>query len=102
MSVGDVFAFIALMVAMITVAGIIASVYKRRLAYLERKLELTAGQAAERAAQYATHNATLENRVRVLERIVTQGSSAGEIAREIEALRVGAATSTTEVEVTTQ
>ena len=51
----------------------------------ERKLELEANQAAERAAQYAASNAELEARVRVLEKIVTDGGL--ETAAQIEALR---------------
>jgi len=51
----------------------------------ERKLELEANQAAERAAQYAASNAELEARVRVLEKIVTDGGI--ETAAQIEALR---------------
>ena len=51
----------------------------------ERKLELEANQAAERAAQYAASHAELEARVRVLEKIVTDGGI--ETAAQIEALR---------------
>jgi hypothetical protein len=41
--------------------------------------------AAEKAAQYATSNAELEQRVRVLEQIVTDGGA--QTAAQIEALR---------------
>ena len=51
----------------------------------ERKLELEANLAAEKAAQYAASNAELEARVRVLEKIVTDGGF--ETAAQIEALR---------------
>lgn len=51
----------------------------------ERKLELEANLAAEKAAQYAASNAELEARVRVLEKIVTDGGL--ETAAQIEALR---------------
>ncbi|QDP18773.1 hypothetical protein [Sphingomonas xanthus] len=51
----------------------------------ERRVELEASQAAERAAQYAASNAELEARVRVLEKIVTDGGL--ETAAQIEALR---------------
>lgn len=37
----------------------------------EKQLELVAGQAAEKAARYAANGAEMEQRVRVLERIVT-------------------------------
>lgn len=51
----------------------------------ERKFELEANLAAEKAAQYAASNAELEARVRVLEKIVTDGGV--ETAAQIEALR---------------
>lgn len=51
----------------------------------EKKLELQAAAAAERAAQYAASNAELEARVRVLEKIVTDGGM--QTAVQIEALR---------------
>lgn len=86
MSVGDVFGLLGVVVGFIAFAGILAGVYFRRLAFQERKLEIMAGQTAEKAAQYAAHNAKLEDRVRVLERIVTEGGG-NDIARQIEALR---------------
>lgn len=87
MEFGDVVGFGTFVVGMIAVVGILADVYKRRLSFLERKLEITAGATAEKAAQYATHNTELENRVRVLERIITDGGSGVDVARQIEALR---------------
>ena len=45
----------------------------------------TAQLSAEKAAQYAAHNQQLEERVRVLERIVTDRGY--DIAAQIEALR---------------
>ena len=51
----------------------------------EKRMELEANQAAEKAAQYAASNAELEARVRVLEKIVTDGGL--ETAAQIEALR---------------
>ncbi len=51
----------------------------------ERQMELDAQMVAEKAAQYAADKGRLEERVAVLERIVTdQGYS---LAKEIEALR---------------
>ncbi|MFT4057378.1 MAG: hypothetical protein QM681_22940 [Novosphingobium sp.] len=87
MEFGDVVGFGTFVVGMIAVVGILADMYKRRLAFLERKLEITAGATAEKAAQYAAHNAELENRMRVLERIITDGGHAPDIAMQIEALR---------------
>ncbi|AJP74405.1 hypothetical protein TS85_09465 [Sphingomonas hengshuiensis] len=51
----------------------------------ERKMEIEAGLAAEKAAQYAAQTERLEQRVRVLERIVTDRGIA--VADEIEKLR---------------
>ena len=51
----------------------------------EKRMALEANQAAEKAAQYAASNAELEARVRVLEKIVTDGGL--ETAAQIEALR---------------
>lgn len=51
----------------------------------EKKLDVEASLAAEKAAQYAASNAELEQRVRVLEQIVTDGGA--QTAAQIEALR---------------
>jgi uncharacterized membrane protein (DUF4010 family) len=51
----------------------------------EKQLEAETTLAAEKAAQYAASNTALEARVRVLEKIVTDGGI--ETAAQIEALR---------------
>lgn len=51
----------------------------------EKRLEATAAGSAEKAAQYASRVQELEDRVRVLERIVTDKGY--DIATQIEALR---------------
>ena len=51
----------------------------------EKRLITTAEQSAEKAAQYASHSQALEDRVRVLERIVTDKGY--DVATQIEALR---------------
>jgi len=51
----------------------------------ERQLEIQSAQTAEKAAQYAAHTDRLEQRVRVLERIVTDKGIA--LADQIEDLR---------------
>jgi hypothetical protein len=51
----------------------------------EKKLEVEASLAAEKAAQYAARTSELEQRVRVLEQIVTD--SGAQTAAQIEALR---------------
>lgn len=63
----------------------VATVLSRWFRLKERKLELEGNLAAEKAAQYATSNTELEARVRVLEKIVTDGGL--ETAAQIEALR---------------
>jgi hypothetical protein len=51
----------------------------------EKKLEVEATFAAEKAAQYASRSTELEQRLRVLEQIVTDGGA--QTASQIEALR---------------
>ena len=59
--------------------------FHRFFRFREKKLEVEAMGAIEKAAQYAASNAELEARVRVLEKIVTDGGM--ETAAQIEALR---------------
>jgi hypothetical protein len=68
-----------------TVAFIIAGMSRRFFRLREKQLEIQAGQTAERAAQYAAQTERLEQRVRVLERIVTDRGI--DVASEIERLR---------------
>jgi len=51
----------------------------------EKRIAATASQTAEQAAQYSSRVAELEQRVRVLERIVTDRGY--DVATQIEALR---------------
>lgn len=51
----------------------------------QKELQIQTELTAEKAAQYAQHTAQLEERVRVLERIVTDRGN--DIAAQIEALR---------------
>jgi len=57
----------------------------RYFKYREKRLEVEALNAAEKAAQYASRSHELEERVRVLEQIVTDGGA--QTAAQIEALR---------------
>ena len=62
--------------------------YFRRWADLkEKQLDSETRLAAEKAAQYATANTALEQRVRVLEQIVTDQPA--RLAREIDGLALG-------------
>lgn len=76
--------FIALIVIGLPVV-FLTYMAKRFFAFREKQLEAETSLAAEKAAQYAASNATLEARVRVLEQIVTDGGI--ETATQIEALR---------------
>ena len=53
--------------------------------FREKQLEVQARSAAEQAAQYASRSTELEQRVRILEQIVTDGGA--QTAAQIEALR---------------
>ncbi|WP_235527209.1 hypothetical protein [Sphingopyxis sp. 113P3] len=59
--------------------------YRRHLKFKERQLAAITHETAEKAAQYAAQTQRLEERVRVLERIVTDKGMA--VADEIEKLR---------------
>jgi len=76
--------FVALFVVGLPVIGLTV-IFNRWFKLREKKLDLEANLAAEKAAQYAASNAELEARVRVLEKIVTDGGL--ETAAQIEALR---------------
>ena len=67
------------------VCGIFAGVAKRWIRLKEREMQLSSEMTAEKAAQYAAHTERLEQRVRVLERIVTDKGI--DVADEIERLR---------------
>jgi len=77
---------IPILALMIPIVAILAGTLgKPWLALKERQMELDAKMVAEKAAQYAAHNEQLEQRVRVLERIVTDKGIA--VADEIDRLR---------------
>jgi hypothetical protein len=77
--------FFFIVVGIPVIAGVLADMYKRNLKFKERQLELLGNQTAEKAAQYAAHTERLEQRVRVLERIVTDRGIV--VAEEIDRLR---------------
>ncbi|MDT0508711.1 hypothetical protein [Novosphingobium sp. MMS21-SN21R] len=68
---------------------IVAIWTKHRTKIAEMQISATAELSAEKAAQYASHTRELEERVRVLERIVTDKGF--DTAAQIEALRRDAA-----------
>lgn len=82
MGEGEVF---GLLIVVLIPALFLAYMAKRFFALRERQLDAEVRLAAEKAAQYAATNTELEARVRVLEKIVTDGGL--ETAAQIEALR---------------
>ena len=82
MQPGDV---IALLFVLAIPTLLLVYLAKRFFAYREKQLEVDARLAAEKAAQYAASNVQLEQRIRVLEQIVTD--SGAQTASQIEALR---------------
>ena len=85
MKASFILAFFMIVVGIPVIASLIGDIYKRRMKFRERELELMSSQTAEKAAQYAAHTERLEQRVRVLERIVTDRGA--DVAGEIEKLR---------------
>jgi hypothetical protein len=79
---GEVFLAMVIIGLPVLMLMLIASRYFR---LREKKLEVEASMAAEKAAQYASRSSELEQRVRVLEQIVTDGGA--QTAAQIEALR---------------
>lgn len=67
------------------VGGIGSKTYRSHLKFKERELEIMGNRTAESAAQYAAKTARLEQRVAVLERLLTDRSA--HLADEIERLR---------------
>ena len=70
---------------LIPLAAIAAGVIHKWLKLKERQIDAVTTRSAEKAAQYAAHTERLEQRVRVLERIVTDKGI--DVADEIERLR---------------
>lgn len=77
---------LALMIPIIALMIPIVAIWtKHQQKLAEMNVKTTAESTAERAAQYASQVTQLEDRVRVLERIVTDGGY--NVATQIEALR---------------
>jgi hypothetical protein len=70
---------------LIPLAAIFTGVIKRWMDLKEKQMEAVSRDAVERAERYASQTERLEERVRVLERIVT--SKGTDVAEQIEALR---------------
>jgi hypothetical protein len=79
-----VLGFFMIVVGIPVIADMLNKIHKRNIALRERELEIMGSQTAEKAAQYAAQTERLEQRVRVLERIVTDRGA--DLAREIDRL----------------
>ena len=76
---------VPLLALSIPIIAIGARTVSRMIEFREKQMESQASLTAEKAAQYAAHTERLEQRVRVLERIITDRGIA--VADEIELLR---------------
>lgn len=85
MSFADAIAFCALVIGIISVAGIMLDAYKLRLTNREKELELRTRLADADGARGAGQVAEMEDRLRVLERIATDRRHM--LADEIDQLR---------------
>ena len=79
------FALIPIIALMIPVVAIVSRTVNKMIAVKEKQLLVQTNMTAEKAAQYAAHVERLEQRVRVLERIVTDKGLA--LSDEIDRLR---------------
>lgn len=78
-------AFFVIVVAIPVIFGVGGEMFKRWLKHKETMAKALNAETAEKAAQYAAHTERLEQRVRVLERIVTDRGLG--LSDEIERLR---------------
>lgn len=85
MSMAEAIAFCGLMIAIISIAGIVLEAYNRRLKNREREMELKLRLAEAEGRTRVAGVPQIEDRLRVLERIVTDRRAG--LAEQIEALR---------------
>ena len=81
--IGDLTGLVAVSAPFLMVLGIVWISKQKKLE--EKRISATAEASSEKAAQYVSHVAELEQRVQVLERIITDRGY--DIATQIEALR---------------
>jgi len=83
---GDLIVLVGVMIPILALSIPIVAIWsKHKQKIAEMQIDTTASATAEKAAQYAAQVQQLEDRVRVLERIVTDGGY--NVATQIEALR---------------
>ena len=81
----DLFGILFMVVVLPVVLGVGYAVFDRWTKLKEAQFSAMSKDTAEKAAQYAARSKQLEERVAVLERIITDGST--KLANEIEDLR---------------
>jgi hypothetical protein len=79
------FALIPILALLIPIVAIVSRTVTKTMELKEKQLQVQTTMTAEKAAQYASHVERLEQRVRVLERIITDKGVA--LSDEIEQLR---------------
>lgn len=77
--------FFLIVIGIPVIGGIVGGIYKQRMALERKKLEISGQENAEKATQHAAQTERLEQRVRVLERIITDKGF--DVAAQIEDLR---------------
>ena len=77
--------FFLIVVGIPVIGGFVSKMHKANIELEKKKLETLGHQTAEKAAQYAAHTERLEQRVRVLERIITDKGF--DVSMQIEELR---------------
>jgi len=82
---GQLGVLVPIIAVMIPIIALLLIPVKQWLRLKERQMEMTSQLTAEKTAQYAAHTERLEQRVRVLERIITDKGIG--VAHQIEALR---------------
>jgi len=80
-----VFMLALVVVGIPVIGGLLHSAHQNNLKHKEKMAQALNAQTAEKAAQYAAQTERLEQRVRVLERIITDRGV--DVAAEIEQLR---------------
>lgn len=86
MNFGELIPVVAIVAAVaFALIALLTYMARRFFAFREKQLEVETRLSAEKAAQYANSNMELEQRVRVLEQIVTDGGA--QTAAQIDALR---------------
>jgi hypothetical protein len=82
---GQLGVLVPILAVMVPIIALLLIPVKQWLRLKERQMEMTSQLTAEKTAQYAAHTERLEQRVRVLERIITDKGIG--VAHQIEALR---------------